>query len=312
MKRICILLLALLILFSTTALFLWLYLKSKTTFIANNQIETIKVTYKKPQYFIGKQEPSQLITIDYNPTKGAIHDWYVQNQSKVAQNQPLFEYYNPQIEQRITLKQRQLAQLTQNKTYASTNYDLAIKNLETEIAQLQTQLRTTIFAPISGIININYTYSSLNKLPLVQIYDATPIIRAKVSENDRPFLHVKDKLKIKAKNGRTSSGEIKQISTLPLKQNQASQNSKYLIEITPKPAYFFGSHVEIEIPNTQIEIPRTAIDNDQFVYLLRNKKIIKRVIKLEKSVNKKTMLITEGLKPGDVIARNAGTVRFKN
>ena len=85
-----------------------------------------------------------------------------------------------------------------------------------------------------------------------------------------------------------------------------------MLEISPNANHIFGEHVKIEKPTTLIEIPRTAIDNGQFVYLLRNKKFVKKVIKSEKSGNKKTMLIIEGLKPGDIIAKNVDTVRPKN
>lgn len=307
MKRIFIILATLLTLFSTIALSLWFYLKSQSSNF-EKQIETIKVTYKKPPLLIGRQEPSQLVSINYNPSQGTVHDWFVKTESKVVQNQPLFEYYNPHIEQLITQKQKLLAQLT--KTSKPTSTELI--NLKTEISHLQSKLRTTIFSPISGTIIINPSRMFTQNLPFIQIYDPKPVIRAEISETEKNVLHIKDKVKITSDFTNNSFGTITHIAKLPINQTNLSKPSKYLLEISPNSDYFFGKHVKIEKSTTQIEIPRTAIGNGQFVYLLSNKKFIKRVIKSEKSGNKKTMLIIEGLKPGDIIAKNVDTVRPKN
>ncbi|UXS60337.1 efflux RND transporter periplasmic adaptor subunit [Staphylococcus ureilyticus] len=307
MKRIFIILATLLTLFSTIALSLWFYLKSQSSNF-EKQIETIKVTYKKPPLLIGRQEPSQLVSINYNPSQGTVHDWFVKTESKVVQNQPLFEYYNPHIEQLITQKQKLLAQLT--KTSKPTSTELI--NLKTEIAHLQSKLRTTIFSPISGTIIINPSRMFTQNLPFIQIYDPKPVIRAEISETEKNVLHIKDKVKITSDFTNNSFGTITHIAKLPINQKNLSKPSKYSLEISPNSDQFFGKHVKIEKSTTQIEIPRTAIGNGQFVYLLNNKKFIKRVIKSEKSGNKKTTLIIEGLKPGDIIAKNVDTVRPKN
>lgn len=307
MKRIFIILSTLLTLFSTIALSLWFYLKSQSSNF-EKQIETIKVTYKKSPLLIGRQEPSQLVSLNYDPSQGAIHDWFVKTETKVAQNQPLFEYYNPHIEQLITQKQKRLAQLT--KTRKPTSAELI--NLKTEISHLQSKLRTTIFSPLSGTIIINPSLMFSHNLPFIQIYDPKPVIRTEISEKEKSILHIKDKVKITSDVTNNSFGTITHIAKLPINQKNLSKPSKYLLEISPNSDHFFGKHVYIEKTTTQIEIPHTAIGNGHFVYLLSNKKFIKRVIKSKKLGNKKTMLIIEGLKPGDIIAKNVDTVRLKN
>lgn len=89
MKRIFIILTTLLTLFSTIAISLWFYLKTHSNHFEKH-IETVKISYKKLPYFIGRQEPSQLVSINYDTSQGAIHDWFVQTETKVTQNQPLF------------------------------------------------------------------------------------------------------------------------------------------------------------------------------------------------------------------------------
>lgn len=44
----------------------------------------------------------------------------------------------------------------------------------------------------------------------------------------------------------------------------------------------------------------------------RNKKFIKRVIKTQNMGNKKDVLILEGLRQGDIIAKNADTLASQN
>lgn len=65
-------------------------------------------------------------------------------------------------------------------------------------------------------------------------------------------------------------------------------------------------------PNKKIVIPKTAIYDNKFVFLKRNKKFIKRVIKTQNMGNKKDVLILEGLRQGDIIAKNADTLASQN
>lgn len=62
----------------------------------------------------------------------------------------------------------------------------------------------------------------------------------------------------------------------------------------------------------KIVIPTSAIYDNNFVFLQRNKKFIKRVIKSQNMGNKKDVLILEGLKQGDIIAKNADTLVSQN
>lgn len=62
----------------------------------------------------------------------------------------------------------------------------------------------------------------------------------------------------------------------------------------------------------KIVIPKSAIYDNKFVFLQRNKKFIKRVIKSQNMGNKKDVLILDGLNQGDIIARNVDTVVSKN
>ncbi|WP_238597577.1 hypothetical protein [Staphylococcus edaphicus] len=71
----------------------WFYL-TKTSKKHDAQVDTIKVQYKPPLYFTGTQSPTQLTNIFFNSDKGIISHWLVKNDNTVKKNQPLFEYYN--------------------------------------------------------------------------------------------------------------------------------------------------------------------------------------------------------------------------
>ncbi|MDG0859530.1 efflux RND transporter periplasmic adaptor subunit [Staphylococcus equorum] len=312
MKKIIVLFTVLIILCSIGVLSFYYFKIKIGTSKPQHHIDTLKITYNKPYTFIGRQEPAQRFPVHYEPHKGYINDWYVKSNDKIAKNQPLFEYYNPRIEHQISNKQKHLAQLKQNNKSPTTPIHSEILHLQNQISQLQEQLRITVYAPAPGIVHITKSWPNQTKSPVMQIYDPTTIIKAEIDEAIIDKLHLKDKVSIKDNNQQTFDGEVKYISNFPIDIDRSTKHSKYLIEINSNSTAVFGKHFKVEIPNHIIEIPKTAIHDKQFVFVQRNKKFIKRVIKTQNSGNNKDMLILEGLNQGDVIAKNADTVLSKN
>ncbi|WP_432721982.1 efflux RND transporter periplasmic adaptor subunit [Staphylococcus equorum] len=312
LKKIIILFTVLILLCSIGALSFYYFKIKITTSKPEHHIDTLKITYNKPYTFIGRQEPAQRFPVHYEPYKGYINDWFVKSHDKIEKNQPLFEYYNPRIEHQISSKQKYLSQLKQNNKSSTTPVHSEILRLQNQIAQLQEQLRITVYAPASGIVHINQSWPNQTKSPVMQIYDPTTVIKAEVDEVIIDKLHLKDKVSIKDNNQQTFDGEVNYISNLPINIDISTKNSKYLVELNSNSAAVFGKHFTVEIPNHIIEVPKTAIYDKQFVFIQRNKKFIKRVIKTQNWGNNKDVLILEGLNQGDVIARNADTVLSKN
>ncbi|MGO2870321.1 MAG: efflux RND transporter periplasmic adaptor subunit [Staphylococcus equorum] len=312
LKKIIVLFTLLIILCSIGALSFYYFKIKIVTSKPEHPIDTLKITYNKPYIFIGKQEPAQRFPVHYEPHKDYINDWFVKSHDKIEKNQPLFEYYNPRIEQQINSKQKYLAQLKQNNKSSTPLIHSEVLRLQNQISQLQERLRIKVYAPATGIVHINKSWPNQTKSPVMQIYDPTTIIKAEIDEFLIDKLHLKDKVSIKDNNQQTFDGEVNYISNFPIDIDPSTKNSKYLIEINSNSTAVLGKHFKVEIPNHIIEIPKTAIHDKQFVFIQRNKKFIKRVIKTQNSGNNKDVLILEGLNQGDVIARNADTVLSKN
>ncbi len=106
-------LLTLLVILSSIALFCWYYLKSISPNQTNSHIETIKIKYEPSYHFSGIQSPSQITKLLLETDKGYIHNWFIKNNDTVKKHQPLFEYYNPNTERLIANKQKYLSHLKQ-------------------------------------------------------------------------------------------------------------------------------------------------------------------------------------------------------
>lgn len=301
----------LLALFCSIALLSWLYL-TKSNIRHPHNIETIKIQYKEAQHFTGIQSPSQLTNIFFSSNKGIIHNWFVKNDENVKKNQPLFEYYNVNIEHQITSKQKYLSHLNKLDPLKSPTSTLEINRTQSEIETLQTQLRTTIYASMDGHIVINQRIPSKNNELILQIFNPSAIIKAKVTESIVNTLELKDKVRVSIDPFHSFTGTVNFISKLPLNNEVITQPSQYNVEITSKPDIKFGKHLRVEKPTNLIVIPKTAIYDEQFVFLQRNKKFIKRVIKTEKLGNNNDMKVIQGLNVGDTIAKNANHVLSKN
>ncbi|MGW7928927.1 efflux RND transporter periplasmic adaptor subunit [Staphylococcus xylosus] len=305
-------LLTLLISLSSIALFCWYYLKSISPNQTNTHIETIKIKYEPSYNFTGMHYPTQITNLLLETDKGYIHNWFIKNNDTVKKNQPLFEYYNPNIERLIANKQRYLSILKQKNPRPQSIISNEISKAQSEIESLQSTLRTVIYAPLDGNIHINQNFPTKDKELILQIFNSNAIIKSVVSESLITQLHENDKVLLKDDNQRSFTGEITYISKLPIQFDPTAKNSQYNVEVSTNLKSLYGKHYNIEKPNKKIVIPKTAIYDNKFVFLKRNKKFIKRVIKTQNMGNKKDVLILEGLKQGDIIAKNADTLASQN
>ncbi|MEB8008527.1 efflux RND transporter periplasmic adaptor subunit [Staphylococcus pseudoxylosus] len=305
-------LLTLLVILSSMALFCWYYLKSISPNQTNSYIETIKIKYEPSYHFSGIQSPSQITKLLLETDKGYIHNWFIKNNDTVKKHQPLFEYYNPNTERLIANKQKYLSHLKQKKPRSQSIISNEISRTQSEIESLQSTLRTVIYAPFDGNIHINQNFPTKDKELILQIFNSNAIIKSVVSESLIAQLHENDKVLLKDDSQQSFTGKITYISKLPRQFDPAAKYSQYNVEISTNSEALYGRHYNIEKPNKKIVIPKSAIYNDKFVFLQRNKKFIKRVIKAQNMGNGKDVLILEGLKQGDIIARNVDTVPSKN
>ncbi|WP_436956945.1 efflux RND transporter periplasmic adaptor subunit [Staphylococcus sp. AS1337] len=242
-------LLTLIIILSSMALFCWFYLKSTSPNQTNSHIETIKIKYEPSYHFSGIQSPTQITKILLETDKGYIHNWFIKNNDIVKKHQPLFEYYNPTTEHLIAKKQKYLSHLKQKKTRLQSIISNEISRTQSEIESLQSTLRTVIYAPFEGNIHINQNFPTKDKELILQIFNSNAIIKSVVSESLIAQLHENDKVLLKDDNQESFTGEIKYISKLPLQFDPAAKHSQYNVEISTNFKTLYGRHYNIEKSN---------------------------------------------------------------
>lgn len=81
-------LLTLLVILSSMALFCWYYLKSISPNQTNSHIETIKIRYEPSYHFSGIQSPTQITKLLLETDKGYIHNWFIKNNDAVKNINP--------------------------------------------------------------------------------------------------------------------------------------------------------------------------------------------------------------------------------
>lgn len=280
----------------------------------HNQPPKAKIIVAKPITRLstsGEQTASESYTISYNPQLGHIHKILVKDNSTITANTPILEYINPIIEQQIQTQMPILSSL--EKQFKQSPKDPILPTL---ISQFQLQLFTNkshiytkIYSPINGNISIiNSNPSKLNE-KIIQINSNQRIIRANISEVDLNLLQSNQILTVIPYNKKNFTGKITNISKLPNKVKK--DKSYYQITISTKQDYPIGTHFKIELTSDTIELPKSAVVDDKYVYIAYNKKFIKREIKYTKSSKKGYIHVTQGISIGEYIVVNPNETRVK-
>ena len=292
-----------------TCYFFYKYYIVKTS--QQPEIKTIKVQYEPSKRINARYESQSLYHFYLEPKHGYINNWLVKNETQVHKNQPLFEYYNPNVEKAIALKQQLLAILTRDSEQPQDNAQLV--TLQNDIATLQQNLRTKINAPFDGILTINNSNPSTPQSHFATLYHPKYHISAKVPETYMPSLKLGTTLKIHSPhNDQPSNEKIIHISPIPSNYDTNDKQSQYELRLTASAKPLLGQHCELEIPSTSIAIPQSALLNNKYVFIKKSNKFVKRVIKFNKSGNNNRITVKSGLSQGDIIAENANSLNTLN
>ncbi|MCU5746892.1 efflux RND transporter periplasmic adaptor subunit [Staphylococcus sp. SQ8-PEA] len=277
---------------------------------AQASIETLTIKTTEPLKVTGRQEPMQTSTLKFDDSKGIIHDWFINNHTKVKAGDKLYEYYNPSVEQQIVARQRKLSKLNHfpsSKEKLNDTKD-TILSLQHEIDELQDQLRTPVTAPIDGKVLISNEHPSKPKENVLAIYSDKRVIRASLDETQLPLINKHSSLIVKDNNLNKFTSKVTDISYIPTNYNKQNSTSTYDIQLTTDNKYPIGTHFKIEIPTNLIKIPRTALYNDHSVLVKRKNRFIERKIKYNKTDEKNKIIVTEGLNINEKIAKNTKDV----
>ncbi|MHD0398495.1 efflux RND transporter periplasmic adaptor subunit [Staphylococcus simulans] len=285
-----------LLLLSATAVGLYAAFRHHTL-QANQNVKTYTATYNKPIQFSGIQSAETTQSFYYDAHLGVIHDWYGIEGKMIQKEQPLFEYYNKTIEQRLTAIRKQLNALDSQQhrqNYLSLHHDL-----EQEYDRLQLELRTQIFSMAEGIVHIIDKYPSQKHQLFAQIHSSKRVIKAYISETDLKPLKLNQTVEIKTQTTDRFKGKILSISHFPDVKERQSSMSYYEVQISTNGVMPVGTHVHITIPTHLIALPKDVLYEKNAVLIKKNEQTVKRIIKYHEKSG--MVIISEGLLPGEKV-----------
>lgn len=157
------------------------------------------------------------------------------------------------------------AQIAQNNAQIASD--------QSKLAELNAEANRSVTAPISGTLikDTEGNYSIFGK----------PIIQGNVNEFELPNVHNGADVQIYKNNGKKMYGTITGVDKAPYKSS--SSVSYYHFQITSDQNITFGMHVQIKGASKGYKIPKNAVKDDDYVYVLKNNKKKKVYLTLEKS-----------------------------
>lgn len=264
---------------------------------ALNNNKTYTAMYNRPITFVGEQSSENIQKFYYAKEYGFIHDWYIQDSKKVKKDSPIFEYYNKDSEQQLTVIRKQLSALDKNKQ--SSNYKTLHAYLEQQYYLIQTKLRMKQYSTQNGVLHILNAQPSKPGQLFAVIYSNKKIIKATVSEKLRNQLKVNQIVDIKNDFTQPFKGKIMKISPFPNEEAQTKSTSEYDVVISTNETIPVGMHFDISITTHIMALPKSVLFDNHSVLIQKNQKAVKRIIKYKEKEG--MVLISEGLLPGDKV-----------
>ncbi|MCD8914032.1 hypothetical protein K2V61_00475 [Staphylococcus simulans] len=264
---------------------------------AKQNIKTYTAAYNHPIRFTGHQAAETKHSFYYDPKMGMIHDWYVDSGKTVKKDQPLFEYYNKENEQHLTLLRKQLNYLDQHSKRS--NFLNLHTDLEKQFYAVQAGLRVKQFTALEGVVHIIDKHPSKPQQLFAEVYSPKRIIKAYVSESVLSQLKLNQEAEIKGQSAALFKGKIKKIDAFPITQSEDSKSSQYEVQISTNARLPIGSRFNISISTHFIALPKDVLYGKNAVIIKKNQQMVKRIIKY--SENSGMVIISEGLLPGEKV-----------
>ncbi|MGV3129816.1 hypothetical protein ACEE96_10460 [Staphylococcus simulans] len=264
---------------------------------AKQNIKTYTAAYNHPIRFTGHQAAETKHSFYYDPKMGMIHDWYVVSGKTVKKDQPLFEYYNKENEQHLTLLRKQLNYLDQHSKRS--NFLNLHTDLEKQFYAVQAGLRVKQFTALEGVVHIIDKHPSKPQQLFAEVYSPKRIIKAYVSESVLHQLKLNQEAEIKGQTAALFKGKIQKIDAFPIAQSEDSKSSQYEVQISTNARLPIGSRFNISISTHFIALPKDVLYGKNAVIIKKNQQMVKRIIKY--SENSGMVIISEGLLPGEKV-----------
>lgn len=262
-------------------------------------------------------------------TKGTLEKINVEDKQQVKKGETLFEYKNEQMIEQYETLQQQLngmdSQSAGQSSLQSSQINSQKSSLQQQMNDIKDKRYTTISAPFDGIVSLEKDDGNSDSKAILTLIDPKMQVVSNASEKDVLKLKANQKIKISVYGtNKEINGTIRSISTEPsqtqlpqgtgtstnLAQSTGSDISYYpvYIDIGNQKDIYAGFHIqgttvdENELP----KIPSSSIfdsNGDKFVWLVRNKKLEKVSVEVEK-YNSTYVKVKSGLDFGDKIIKS--------
>ncbi|MGN5883230.1 hypothetical protein [Staphylococcus simulans] len=247
---------------------------------AKQNIKTYTAAYNHLIRFTGHQAAETKHSFYYDPKMGMIHDWYVVSGKTVKKDQPLFEYYNKENEQHLTLLRKQLNYLDQHSKRS--NFLNLHTDLEKQFYAVQAGLRVKQFTALEGVVHIIDKHPSKPQQLFAEVYSPKRIIKAYVSESVLHQLKLNQEAEIKGQTAALFKGKIQKIDAFPIAQSEDSKSSQYEVQISTNARLPIGSRFNISISTHFIALPKDVLYGKNAVIIKKINKWLKELLNIAK------------------------------
>ena len=275
--------------------------------LGQNEYKTYTVQPKEERYYSGMVAPDEKEAVSPKPLeKETMTSQPMKSGQKVTKGQTLFTFskdmssqisaVNAEIQQltasNASLESQQSSLSTTTTATDDTDETLAaatpsvdnsaqiaqnnaqITSDQSKLAELNEEANRTVVSPISGTLikDSDGNYFVYGK----------PVVQGNVNEFELPNIKNNADMQIYKNNGKKMYGTVTQIDKAPY--NSSSSVSYYHFQVTADQNLTFGMHVQIKGNSKGFKIPKNAVTDDDYVYVLKSDNTKKKVyLTLDKS-----------------------------
>lgn len=223
-----------------------------------------------------------------------------------------------EIDNKVELAQQALDEQKDNVLQAQQSLDSAridLSSVNNSIEQTKKKVTNTVVSPSKGLVFINDKGKTDASIPYATIVSPETVVKGLVTEYDYNKINVGQNVKINLINGEKSvEGIVTSVSVLPEDENINLQKSDtsydnhistFSFVVSPKEFIHYGYNVQISMSSNDLELAKRNVvqeNNQFFVYIYKNRKAIKKEIKVKEKNDK--YLVENGLIENDTIIDN--------
>ena len=264
-----------------------------------NNYRTYTVKAQSADSFTGVVQATDKQTVDLQPKASdeTLMSTNVQSGQAVVKGQVLASFYKDMTGEinnaNLEIKQAQLANQEINKQSTKSTDDqieldknqVAINTAQAQLTKLHQEQNRTVIAPLDGVYFKDSEGHSF-------VY-GKPVIQGSVNEFSLDKIKLGQEVTVVKNDGTQTNGHYSEKDQIPYSDSSVSYYH-FQVEAEDLP---YGMHVQIKNATLGYLVPKKAIWAEDTVYLLKNGKKHKKVLKITK--HDQEFYVKKGLKAGD-------------